>query len=157
MYSRILVPLDGSQYAQCVLEHVKTIALTFKVPDVVLFRAVEPLSDDVRNNLVEMGGEVIPRLEEKRKREAEDYITSIDKMLKDGGLRTRGEVVLGKAAEEIIKYAEKNNFDLIIISSHGRSGDTHQDTGSVAERVVNHSTVPVQLISPLGCRNKGGL
>jgi nucleotide-binding universal stress UspA family protein len=157
MYKKILVPLDGSQYSQCVLEHVKTIALAFKVPEVVVFRAVEPLPDDVRNNLVELGGEQIPKLESKRNNEAQDYVSAMAKTLGQEGLHARGEVAHGKAAEEIVNYAEKNKFDLIIMSTHGRTGDTKQAMGSVAERVINHSGVPVQLISPRECRTKGGL
>ena len=42
MYKKILVPLDGSKLAECALEHVKTIAIGCNVPEVVLFRVVEP-------------------------------------------------------------------------------------------------------------------
>ena len=42
MYKKILVPLDGSELAECALEHVKAIAIGCNVPEVVLLRVVEP-------------------------------------------------------------------------------------------------------------------
>ena len=68
------------------------------------------------------------------------------------GISARGEVVTGKAADAILDYAEKNNVDLIIMSTHGRSGISRWAFGSVADRVVRHSIAPVLLVAPAGCR-----
>jgi nucleotide-binding universal stress UspA family protein len=54
--------------------------------------------------------------------------------------------------QKILSYAEKNHVDLIVMSTHGRSGLSHFLFGSVAEKVSRHSRVPVLLISPEGCR-----
>ncbi len=155
-YKKILVPLDGSRFAQCVLPQVTAIALGMNVLEVIVLRVVEPLPDEVRNALVELGGEQIPGLEEKLKMDALDYTSGIEKMLCEEGLHVRSEVLLGKAPEEIMKYAEKNKVDLIIMSTHGRSGVSTWTMGSVAERVCNHSTVPVQLVSVKECRTSAG-
>ncbi len=157
MYKKILVPLDGSQISQCVLPQVRSIALGLKVPDVIILRVVEPLPDDVRNALVELGGEQIPQVEAKQKDEAAKYVSSTAKDLREAGLHVKGEVLFGNPPEEIINYAKKNNVDLIIMSTHGRSGGSLWLTGSVAERVANHSPVPVQLVSPKECVVRGGL
>ena len=72
---------------------------------------------------------------------------------KKEGVGTRTIVVDGNPAEEIMNYAERNGIDLIVISSHGRSGASRWLFGSVAEKVSRHSTIPVLLISAPGCRS----
>jgi nucleotide-binding universal stress UspA family protein len=156
MYTKILVPLDGSQISQCVLSHVRTMALGLNLPQVTILRIVEPLPDDVRNGLVELGGEQIPALEEKRKKEASDYVSGITKMLREEGAHAKGEVLSGTAAGEIINYAQKNSFDLIIMCTHGRSGAYLWAMGSVAQKVSSRSTIPVQLVSAKECVTRGG-
>lgn len=156
MYNKILVPLDGSQLSQCVLAQVRAIARGMSTADVILLRVVEPLPDDIRNALVELGGEQIPEIEEKRKGEAAYYISGMEKALSDEGLKVSGEVLSGKAAEEIINFAEKNKVDLIIMSTHGKSGVSFWTMGSVAEKVANRSAIPIQLVSPKECITRGG-
>ena len=57
-------------------------------------------------------------------------------------------------AEIILDFAEKNKMQLIIMSTHGRSGISRWAMGSVADRVVNHSKTPVLTITPTGCGAK---
>lgn len=60
----------------------------------------------------------------------------------------------GNPADEVIKYADEARIDLIIISTHGRTGLAHIVLGSVAEKVVRHSSVPVLTIKPQPMRAK---
>ena len=60
------------------------------------------------------------------------------------------QVLLGDPAEEILKYAQSEGIDLIIIGTHGRKGLEHIIFGSVAERVVKKSPVPVLTVNPYG-------
>jgi nucleotide-binding universal stress UspA family protein len=53
-----------------------------------------------------------------------------------------------------LEYAAKNHVDLIIMTSHGRSGISRWLFGSVAERVSQHSTIPVLIVAPAGCRDE---
>jgi nucleotide-binding universal stress UspA family protein len=156
MYKKVLVPVDGSQFSQCGLDQVRAIARGLDVPDVILLRVVEPIPEDDRSGLLELAAERIPELEKIKDSIALEYVSSMAKKLGDEGLHTRGEIAHGKAAEEIIKYAENNKCDLIIMGTHGRSGVTLWTMGSVAEKVANHSAVPVQLVSPRECRTKAG-
>ncbi len=55
----------------------------------------------------------------------------------------------GIAEEQIVKFAAEENIDLIIMATHGRSGIAHVVLGSVAERVVQRSTVPVLTVKPI--------
>jgi nucleotide-binding universal stress UspA family protein len=58
----------------------------------------------------------------------------------------------GRPADEILNYATDNKVDLIIMSTHGRSGVSRWFFGSVAEKVIRHATVPVLISPPRGTR-----
>jgi nucleotide-binding universal stress UspA family protein len=57
-----------------------------------------------------------------------------------------GSLVPGRPWEEIVAFAELNDYDLIIAGTHGRTGIARLVTGSVAERVVRESSVPVLVV-----------
>lgn len=156
MYKKVLVPLDGSQYAQCSLDHVRAIGLGCNVPDIILFRVV--VTADGGANAVS-GKEKNPptKIENEMITEAKDYVSSLAKRLKDEGLHVRGELAFGKADEQIINYSRTNHVDLIIMSTHGRSGIAKPQIGSVTKAVVDYSTIPVLLVLAAGCRvSQGG-
>jgi nucleotide-binding universal stress UspA family protein len=154
MYNKILVPLDGSELSECSLSHLKAIAKGCHVPEVVLLRVVEPLSSNEAAALVEARSDLVSQVEDAKKSEALDYISSTAKGLENEGFSVRGEITLGNAAEEILGYAGKNAIDLIIMSTHGWSGLTRWAFGSVADRVIRNSSVPVMMMAPAGCRHK---
>ena len=152
MYTKILVPLDNSELSECSLEHVKQVASVGGVSEVVLFRVIEHLSPNDAAAWQQAGYTVTDR-QNKNKENAKEHLSRAAKILVDQGITTRVEVVEGHAAESILDYAEKNNFELIIISTHGRSGISRWTFGSVADKVVRHSPIPVLVISPPGCRS----
>jgi len=152
MYAKILVPLDGSTFSECSLPHVKAVALGCKIPEVVLLRVVEPLSANELAALAGIRGDAVNQVETTKKSEATEYISKIAQRLNTEGIAAKGEIAYGRSDEKILDYADKNHFDLIIMSTHGRSGISRWALGSVADRIVRHSTVPVLLVSPPGCR-----
>ena len=151
MYKKILVPLDGSTLAECALEHVKAIALGCNVPEVVIIRVVEPsyaLSDALSDGAI-----IYPDLINQIQKEAEEYINAITLQFKlNSGLAVQSFLAYGNAANEILDYAKNTGVDLIIMTTHGRSGVSRWLFGNVADRVSHHSTVPVLIIAPSGCR-----
>jgi universal stress protein A len=75
---------------------------------------------------------------------------------KVGNMPNLVEVVRkGIAQEEIVKFAKEEQIDLIIMATHGRSGISHILMGSVAEKVVQHSSVPVLIVKPDDMRAPG--
>lgn len=117
-----------------------------------MLRVVDPLSASTVQALAEAGGKWITEVEDKNKAEAKDYIAKMAKKLNKEVITVKGDTVYGNAAEEILDYAKKNQVDLIIMSTHGRSGISRFAFGSVADRVLRHSTVPVLIVSAPGCR-----
>jgi nucleotide-binding universal stress UspA family protein len=156
MYKNVLVPLDGSELAECVLPHVKTLAAGCGVASVVFLRVVEPVR--VRLGGKEDGGfteedadKLSEQAEQSENRSAEDYLNRILLQNKYEGVLTRAEVLRGKPAESIADYARKNEADLVLISTHGRSGISRWVWGSVADRVLRSSCVPVTMVRAPGC------
>jgi hypothetical protein len=60
----------------------------------------------------------------------------------------RSDVLMGKPADEIIDYAHKNPFNLIVMARHGRSGISRWEYGSVADKVLHGVSSPVFLVRP---------
>lgn len=151
MYQKILVPLDGSKLAECVLEHVKSIATGCQVPTVVLLRVVEPLS--LPANLPdEMAVDAYRDASVKAEDQAKNYLSEMAERLKAEGIVVETDITDGPPAEEILNYAEKKGIDLIVISTHGRSGVSRWFFGSVTDKVVRQSVTPVLTVTPRGCR-----
>jgi nucleotide-binding universal stress UspA family protein len=149
LYQKVLVPLDGSEFGECALEDVRAIAKGCSVPLVELLSVVQP----PRESSVYGYPEIFREEDlEKVVSKAKEYLSRIEKRLKDDGIETISVVLKGNAAENIIDYAAKNKFDLIIMSTHGRSGPARWALGSVADRVIRYSNVPVLVVSPPGCK-----
>ncbi len=136
----MLVPLDGSELAEAVLPHVKTLAKQQGIEqmDVVLFGVAEPSVGSVY---------YIPNVPTTLE-EMKEYLAKIEKRLKDAGLTVRSEVRRGNPTEQIIEYAGENPFNLIVMSTHGRSGLGRWVFGSVADKVLHGASSPVFLIRP---------
>ena len=79
-------------------------------------------------------------------RQAEEHLADISARLAKDGVTAKTFLRLGKPEDEIIKFATENAIDLIVMGTHGRTGLEHMLVGSVAERVVRGSTVPVLTI-----------
>lgn len=150
MYQKILVPLDGSELAECVLPHVEAISKGCEVRDVIVVRAVEPLELPTRGGLA-FSQEELNRMESGRRSEAEKYLKQLAGRLQEQGLSVQSELLEGKAAEGIADYAKKNGVDLIVIATHGRSGISRWYWGSVADRILRSACVPVLMIRAPGC------
>jgi nucleotide-binding universal stress UspA family protein len=130
MFKRILVPLDGSSLAECVLPHVVALAEAYE-PEVTLTRVLECEPST--------GLQFVDPLDwELCKAEAEAYLTSITNRLSDVGLETQASLLEGRPAERIVEYAQGNEIDLIVLSSHGRAGLSRWNVNSIVRKVVQH-------------------
>ena len=156
MYKHIMVPLDGSEVAECVIPQLEMVAKSCQpAPKVTLVRVVTPLklySGFEYGGMVEyISPEQIQRLEDDSSKAAQTYLTKQIQLLKNDGITAEAKVVFGLASESLTDYAEKNGVDLIVIASHGRSGITEWFWGSVAERVLKTSKIPILMVRPNGC------
>jgi nucleotide-binding universal stress UspA family protein len=148
MYKKVLVPLDGSPFSECVLEHVQIMAAGCKIPDVKLVFVIE----SVNPGMYEVPGEFIEDMQKAAVAAAEEYLKKTADKLIAQGVAATWVVLRGIVSEAILDYAKTNEIDLVIMSTHGRSGVARWAMGSVADRVARQATVPVMLVSPPGCR-----
>ncbi len=148
MYKKIMVPLDGSRLAECVLPHVEAVSKGSRPNEVVFVRVAEPLP---RGRVSAPFGEDLRRLELEDQERAKEYLEGVVKGLHCEGIKLHVKVITGKAAEELAAYAEKNNVDLIVMATHGHSGPSRWVFGSVAERILRSACVPVLMVRAPGC------
>ena len=150
MYKRILVPLDGSQLAECVLPHVESIAKGCGVEEVVLLRVTEPV-----HHSCDLDGcvnqETMSSIDADNKAAAEKYLSQLTERTRYDGVSIKSEVMTGTPGETIADYATKNSIDLIAIATHGRSGISRWTWGSVADRILRSACVPVLMVRAPGC------
>jgi nucleotide-binding universal stress UspA family protein len=150
MYKTLVVPLDGSKLAECVLPHVETLANGCHVENIIFLRMVEPFSR-VAGDYQVFSQEQIKRINSEMISEAEGYLQVLLEGLRYNGVKTKSEVIVGRPAEGIAEYATKANADLIIIATHGHSGLSRWVWGSVADRTLRSSCVPVLMVRAPGC------
>ena len=176
MYKKIVVPLDGSKLAECVLPYVAELSQGCGAQEVILVSVTEKVVGraslgsgampapptagqwDVAADPFTGKGELAPRVSHeaavalgKMERQAQSYLSRIAKRLAAKGVPAKTAVLLGNPAEAIISLAEEQNANLIAMASHGRSGPSRWAFGSVADKVFRASKVPVLLIRAPGC------
>ena len=150
MYQKVLVPLDGSEVSECSLEHVKAIASGCHVPSVVLLQVMEPIYEQSSVRVM-LGEAFIVQAERREKENVLVYLNSIREGMTKSGINVEVEALGGRPADSILDYAEKHDVDLIIMSTHGRSGILRWALGSVADKVIHNSKVAVLMVAPKAC------
>ena len=150
MYQKILVPLDGSELAECVLSHVEAIAGGCRIKEVVLTRVVEPFNQPIASEYV-FRAEEVARVNSELKAAAEKYLNRAKAKVKLSGSTVATEILHGSPAAELADYSAKNGVDLIVIATHGRSGVSRWVWGSVADRILRSACVPVLMVRAPGC------
>lgn len=135
----ILVAYDGSKPAQKAVEHAFTM---YPDDEIVLLRVIEAANGST-------GAGIMAAQEWFRDREEEvstELPEEIAAIVSDSDRDFRTETAVGKPAREVVRFAEDNDIDHIIIGSHGRSGLSRVLLGSVAETIVRRSPVPVTVM-----------
>ena len=149
MYQTILVPLDGSKLAECVLPHVETLVRGSQTKRVIFARVVEPFRQPTGDYV--FPEEQIRKAEAENKAEAEKYLGEIIARTRLDGPRTESAVLYGPVADTVAEFATKSQADVIVIATHGRSGVSRWVWGSVADRILRSSCVPVLMVRAPGC------
>ena len=95
-----------------------------------------------------MNAEVMQRLEDDNIKASKVYLQKHVDYLKSKGITAKAEAAFGDVADSLTEFAEKNNVDLIIIATHGRSGIKRLVLGSVADRILRTSKIPILMVQP---------
>ena len=140
-FTRLLVPLDGSPLAEEALAPARQMAAAFGA-EMLLLRVWEVAAVGFDNLPVS----VLDEWERRARAIAGSYVERVTQELQGQGMRVRAETQGGAAAERILQMAQRAQANLIVMSTHGRSGLSRWVMGSVADGVLRAATVPVLLI-----------
>ncbi len=156
MYKKILVPLDGSELAECSLNHVINLAKNGAIGEVVLMNVVVielPLGAiNAEDDMIGKGFDYRAYRDAYVNR-SQKYLENVRAKLSSEGIKvTTKSVEAGAPAHVITDYASKNGVNLIVMATHGYTGMKSLLLGSVAFRVLHESPAPVLLIRPEACR-----
>ncbi len=142
-FKKILFPVDLSEVTPKLVPYVKEMAATFDAEVHLLFvaRILQHFTSIYvpHPSISKFEAEIVEGAEKKLQEFVEEQFETDS---------CTARVVLGDPAEEILNYAQAEGIDLIIIGTHGRKGLERIIFGSVAERVVKKSLVPVLTVNP---------
>lgn len=150
----LLVALSGSDISAIVIPHAIALAKQKGSPmDVVLMEVVEPPITPTYYSPELTGmplnwGQFVDQEIARSKKAAQEYLSGVEKQFRDEGINVRSTILTGKPAEEIVSYANKNPYTVVIMATHGRTGLSRLVYGSVAESVLYGITNPMVLIRP---------
>jgi nucleotide-binding universal stress UspA family protein len=135
MYKSILIPLDGSELAESILFELDQVTKT-STSRLVLIR-VCPIYTASERYISEAHSQIV--------QVAESYLENMKARLNAKGFTVEVHVCYGDPAFEILDLADRTDVNLIAMSTHGRSGFGRWLLGSVAEKVIRHSSKPLLL------------
>ncbi|MDM8531688.1 universal stress protein [Anaerolineales bacterium HSG25] len=150
MYKKLLVPLDGSARAEVILPHVESLASSYEAT-ITLLGIVEPEQIMVMEPLQYP---IDLQNQERRAKEALNYLTSVQNRLTAKNLTVEVKVVESPVVEGIIETADEDETDLIMMVSHGRTGLARVFYGSVAAGVLHGVNRPLMIIRSLEHQQK---
>ena len=139
--NKLLVPLDGSQLAEQALTKALDVSeggeptlLLLRAAEASTWPGVDPTDEQIR---------VV--------HEAEEYLNAVQARLASKGIRkVETSVWYGPPASAIVEAARVGNADLIVMTTHGRSGLGRLILGSVAEAVLRGTSTPIMLLRAVG-------
>lgn len=151
MFTRVLVPLDGSPRAERALPVAAKLAQANKGAVLLVRVATMP---------IECGPALIPPLSvdtmEAERREFTGYLAEMAGLPVFASVRTETDVLLGSPAQTILEAAAEKHADIVVMTSHGRTGFSRWMLGSVAQQVAQHAPVPVLVLREHGPALAGG-
>jgi nucleotide-binding universal stress UspA family protein len=137
MLEKILIPLDSSSLAECVLPHAISLARIFNA-HVTLLHVLEP--DRSSTQFID------PLSWYFHKAELETYLNERSHYLQQCGMPVDHELLEGPAATRIIDYADRQETDLMILSSHGKTGLSEWGISSIAQKIIWRANTSVMLV-----------
>jgi len=155
MFKRLLVPLDGSRFASRALPYAAALAERFGA-EVILIQVIKhatPVIDAGATVGVALGGSEIAvqaalDADKRNTARARRYLSAKVQAIESRHMRSSYRVLTGDVARSIMEFSEKESIDLVVMTTHGKSGLRRAVMGSVADAVIRQSGKPVLVIRP---------
>ncbi len=142
----VIVPLDGTKYAEAVLPYVEKIATRLSVT-LILVHAIkeahQPAANHIRNDKHAQKTDM-----SSNRPEATGYLSHLVEQLEARGVKAKWELIGGDASEAIAGVARSNPNALLALATHGRTGIHRWLSGSISEDLIRNSKAPVLVIPP---------
>ena len=137
MYKEILVPLDGSELAEVALPYAEEMAGRLGVGVTLIY-----VSESAEDQYYHVLQYYVQGMADATRHGAESHLKT------PGGetIKAASVILVGHPAEEIVNYADKEDIDLIVMATHGRSGIKRWVLGSIADKVVRAAKQPTLFI-----------
>lgn len=142
MYTKILVPLDGSKLAETALAHAESLANRYNATLILLSVIDPPIPTGRETSTMELYQRQVDTL----KHDTELYLKGLQGEFIEKKIKAKFIVKSGPVVENIINTAENQSVDLVLIASHGRTGLMRVFFGSVAAGVLNRIEQPLMVI-----------
>jgi nucleotide-binding universal stress UspA family protein len=139
MFDHILVPLDGSSLAECVVPHSFSLARAFG-SKVTLLRVLERTHADDRPVFVDPLDWHISRTE------AEAYLAGWARRLNEGGVEAGHELLDGVVADQVVDFVRDHGIDLMVLSSHGQGGLSGWNVSGTVQKIILRAYVSVMIV-----------
>ncbi|WP_313692180.1 universal stress protein [Halorarum halobium] len=142
MYERVLVPTDGSELSETAARHALDVAAQYGATLHAIYVVdtdtgwLTVSKADVRDAIRELGDNA-----------GEEAIESVERLAADADVDLVTAVLDGSPDDEILRYADEHDADLIVMGTHGRDGIGRRVVGSITERVVRGASVPVMAVN----------
>jgi nucleotide-binding universal stress UspA family protein len=138
---KILVPIDGSQHSMRALDVVLGRSRNEKETEIHLLNVQYPVDSGHARMFVSEEA-----LHDYHQAEGFSALEESGKKLDEAHVAYLRHVLVGHVSETIVRFAEEQDFDEIVMGTHGRTGLTHLLLGSIASEVVQKSKLPVTLV-----------
>lgn len=148
MGEHVLVPIDGSPQSEAALEH----AFGLPLGEITVMTVINPFDTDPNTIGLQTptGVPGIPGYSEEWYENAREDVHELHERAKERATERdvplSSEIDIGEPSRRIVRYTEENDIDHVVIGSHDRSDLSRLLLGSVAERVVRRSPVPVTVV-----------
>jgi nucleotide-binding universal stress UspA family protein len=147
MYSKILVPLDGSPTAEFILGEVQDLAPALNA-EVLLFQSIPSLADIQAVSHIAL--DVAQKALDEDRAQALEYLSRVASRLRAAGVNATTHIGEGPAATTILAHCRQHDVSLVAMTTHGRSGLRRTVFGSVADEVLRESHLPLLVRRPAG-------
>jgi len=147
MYTKILVPLDGSEVAESALPYLKWFTKVSNVNEIIFMRVVEhfKVPGGIEGTII---SEERTLIEHDAVKLATEYLEKLADQFKSDQIKVRTKVLVGKPSRVVADFVAKSNTDLIIMATHGLSGIQRLVRGSIADEILHAALVPVFIVKP---------
>lgn len=157
MFKKLLVPLDGSRFSSRAIVYASEVAQHFDA-EIILLQVIKPTSPvpatagDVPGMASPVGTEMTIQAallsDKKNTARARRYLSRKLQPIKNKGIKVAREVIKGDPSKAIKDYAYEKHVDLVVMTTHGKSGLKRAIMGSVADAIIRESGIPVLVVKP---------